>query len=802
MFATRPKPAFILILWLGLFFWAPLVQGQTPEAPASPSPVELMVKGMLSESTELALRQEYAAALLKNPEAYPALIDILKSSNNHTTKKILCQSISQLTGSYLDFTDSPLLPKEFINPLLDLMRIDDTETNNWAARAVLKCSNGVVHELAMLVQNSDEPERARLAGITALKLVPSQESVQALAKLLTDDQATVRQMASDSICEMLYLRKPLNIKEFDENVLPGLLKLKQQTFLMWLLELRQKQIMQYESSNIKLQQEAEKWRKTYLAGETDKFETLKIKERLAMLTTYLSNNTEEAFRLWAIQRIIQWNKSTLPIEEKSPAQILKLIEPELSDPVSRVRQLAVESLTTFDIELVRPYGVQLLKLLETEQIPEVQTTLLNTLGAMEYVQALEPALTYWERSENKLVSAAAVKTMGRLLPALDRQQTETVIQSLAKYYPAKIQWLEPRRELILTIEILADNPQNREMMTKLFGELLNRSLKDSGSDVRSHAIYTLIKLAKKDCLSILLEARLFEDPDPTVRFALLTAFDAYGDSTHLSLLKDRYLAETDIDIKKHFLDTLTKILSGMSLNEVYNWSTPLFADDSLLPLQERLVGSMVRRLESLQTENKAIPADLETGILKLQIQLAKRQQANDILVTSYLRLIKIAASEEEKNQYRQLVLSNLLDNGNDKNITLARPETLILLSQSAASHKVVLDKLAGLSNDQADSLYRRARMVADFITPLTQYPDEALKKQWSEMTHKLLVELLNHQELMLTQTKNHDPRIIELMKVFDERFVKFPANGTVDERIVFLQNIHHAMTVKNPPSNS
>jgi len=144
-----------------LFFSAPLLSqesptpsdtpaAEVPSASATPAPAEdtgkidVMKNVLLSETVEQPLRQDQARELLKDQNAHPALIEILNSDQNISAKIIICQTIAAKSSQLLpSISNNSYIPATFIDPLFKNLKTENPELSDWAAKALVRCHDGV-----------------------------------------------------------------------------------------------------------------------------------------------------------------------------------------------------------------------------------------------------------------------------------------------------------------------------------------------------------------------------------------------------------------------------------------------------------------------------------------------------------------------------------------------------------------------------------------------------------------------------------------------------------------------------------
>jgi len=436
---------------------SPLALAQNA-APEKPSKIDAMIQVVKNPDTPAQLRLANAQALLQDPQAHPTLIAVLQAPSDNGqahAQIIICRAIAGLNVDPLSVNRPvPVVPTTFIEPLFKILLADNPPLSMAAAHALVKCHDGVAKRLAQLVSDRARTAAQRLAGISALELIPGRQSVLTLADLLNDQDRLVRERAAAALAEMLYLVQPLDIQRFLETILPQLRRMDEPAFLHWLLERYKNRLRDVDRQFQENRQKKELWRERYLKAQTEKFNLIAgPDEKIKFLKDFLVNNQEELLRNWALERIMDWSKTTSVSTGPLAKQLVELLGPLIADPQPKIRQLTALALARLEFKVAQTTAPALLEQLKKETDPEARAALLSALGTFEATEALTPALAFLNQDPNSQpvqVFQEAVRAIGKICSAkaktLAPEQIEQITMQLAQTFPPHQDNLELRSE--------------------------------------------------------------------------------------------------------------------------------------------------------------------------------------------------------------------------------------------------------------------------------------------------------------------------------------------------------------------
>lgn len=786
-----------------LFFWVctgsvRISMAQQKETPTPPSTVEIFIQTLLNEETPQELRELHAGSLLANPNAHQALIDkVLTSEGNLSAKVIVCRMIAKGNWgrSGLGLSSAAQVPKVFCEPLFAVLFQSDPELTRWAGPALVRCHNGVAKKLSEIITDPKRPAAQRIAGMSALKLIPGKEAVLNLASLLKDQEDEIRQQAAIALAEMLYFPVPLDIEEFMSFYLPEIRKTDEVTFFRWLNDRQQLRLNQANSEMIAIRRQAETLKERISKAEEEKFVLAKSpEEKLQLLAGNLKKDQEEFLREWAMNQVIQWSNTTALRSGELTSQVIELVKGYISDSNPQVRQSTAQVLGYLDPETVRLASAELLlNQLGSETDTSAKAAQLVTLGKIGYTKTLEPALKLWEKSRNVQVAASAVDVLGRIASTSDTPTVQRVIDSLAENFGRWKDSTEVRVALIKSLKKMAEIPESQLLLWAKFNVFLPESLANKNATVRSQAVEAFVQLRAANALPVFLNTthNMLNDPDSSVRFAVINAIKAFGDKDHLDLLRQRRLEELkteNFDVASLLEGAMEAILNSLSIESTYNWSVGLIdTDEDEKVLYQQASGLLWKKI--VQADTDSVKVALAHRILALEGQ-ARTSQANKLYrdaVKWYRMLLALDLPATQRMGYQKAVLDLVLTNDNAEVLTAAGPIITPQLERSADTlgQVAAMYDTFDLKNDL--QLSRSVTIVMTLIVPLKSYPNDNLRKAWQKRRAGLALAILERQVKLLREKGQVTKENITIMTTLVPELAAYPYEKDVDQRKAALE---------------
>ncbi len=775
----------------GLIFslLAPPIIGQ--EQPPIPTKNQAMIQVLTSETTDPPLRLQQAQALLQDPESYPALIQLFEQPNRIDTKIILCQAIASLAGQTVP---PPSLPsaqtKVFIDPLLGALYSGHEELSRWAGKALAAGHDGIVNRLTDTALDPEAPLPNRLAAIQSLQWIPNRNAALILAALLDDPQPVLAAAAEDILRQMLDISVSVYREQIKSQYLPLLQNMTDQEFLQRQLLFRENQLSLSRRKIEDIRQSEKLWQSRYFRMLDGEFEKLPDEAaRLNYLQHILRDQTDESLRLWALQCIDNWCSGAAVQTGPAAASLVELLTPYISDPQEAIRFHAITSLGKL-VNASQPVAPNLQMQLSQEQSPPNQAAILDVLGTLVYLPAVEAAVEFLD-SPHPAVAAQAARALGKMcsapLSSLTEKQVISILQHLAGCYKRWPQATDIRKEVILAMAPIGAQEKYRAHVITHFDAILKTALRDSDQAIRRSAVQALAALHRHQALPTLLqEQNLLNDPSPAVRFAVIDAIKNFGGIPHLTLLRERLSSETNVDTAESLRGAFLQIVSALPLSDIFSVTQSLANASSPNEqlLFEQAVLSLWEKITQAKTAGQAVDPAQEIFALKSQADLAVKHNQIPQAMKWYESLLNTNLVEEKKDLYRlaliQLALQNREDDALNEN---PRREFQKLFPRPASKQALDLIEEQCRTPDPSDEsqILRSARILADWIVPLKTFPDEEIRQKWTQRVREVTLLLIERGEHNLDAGKEN-PALPAILPKLDPRLTAYPLSESPEKR--------------------
>ncbi len=814
-----------LLCWVGLL--CATIKAQTPPpAVETPSKNDLMIQVVRNPDTPLELRQANAQALLQDPQAHSALIEIFQTGSDNgdiTARIIICQAIAALNNELVIDQSVRAVPKSFIEPLFQSLLSGHTELSSWAAQALVKCRDGVSERLAGLVADTSDTPAHRLAGIIALELIVDRRAVLTLAGLLNDDNAQIRGRAAAALSNMLYLPEPLNDEQFLNSTLPQLRKMNEPAFLLWLMSRQKARLRDINLRQQQDRQEATLWRKRFFQAQTEKFDLLvSPDEKLKFLKGYLVDQQEDLLRIWALERINDWCKTASVRVGPIAQQLVELLPRFIVDNQPQVRRLTALALAQLDYKIVHPTAEALLEQLEKETEPAVQAALLSALGTLESVPALEQArklLAEDPAGQVDIVVQEAARSVGKICGAqagaISAEQIEQITACLAQSYPRRDNSAGLRSEWVQAMKRIAEQEKFRPQANKHFKKILIQALDDPDPGICSPAVYALSELLDREVLPLLLtEPRnLLDNKDSeentvrfaTVRFAVLAAVEKFGGAEYLTPLRRRLDQETDPDVVHRIQGAFLKILESLGPDEIYQWALQLqTVGDKEEMLSVEVVRILWDKITKAKAASTAVEPEYEKFALSRQAEIAEQKNLPLQAVKWYQKLLALKVPEEHKDNYREKIVYLAVTNDSKEILQAAQVAMVEVIKRRPTVLTQIARACDALSPSDDKQLLRRAEIIAALIVPLPSkaLPSPEVAQSWQRRATETALALIEQQKKLLIETGGKEnPEAIRILARLDVRLTGYPSfDAPVEKRREALEKLR--LIIQSEPEKS
>lgn len=807
VFARRSIPTFLILTAIlapqtvGLMF----AQDPTTESEVPPG-IQAMVKTLLTESADPALRQLQAEALLQDDntvQAQQALIDILQSDNDVSAQIIICQAIAARPNPLLAAGHPTSLSADFIDPLFKALLGDNPKLSSVAAQALSKCRNGLTEKLSHMALNTKQSQSHRLAAISALTLLPGKEPILILADLLDETQpAAIRHRAAQALADMLLPNPTHNLGEFvrtfHRQYLPKIKKTDDTTFLLWQMERIQQELDLTKHDRDALKQQGQQWFDKYVEQLTGQFQAkAQSEERLVFIRAFLVDQPEPLLRVWALKRIHQWSTSESVQSDSIAQPVVKLIVPFISDPNPQVRQLTAETLSLLE-EHAKATAPTLMEQLGKEKDALAQAALIQALGTFEYLPAVTPALRLLNDSDSPAVVGQAARALGKIAasqtPLSETKPVEEISLSLAKRYNDFNDTAEVRLDFIRAIRNIAAQEQHLRLAKDTFNVILKEALNDSFDRIRSEAVYALAQIHREAVLDLLLQPKnLLDDPDTAVRLAVIGVIQSYPDKKSLLPLQQRLPLEDKVEVANLIVSAFGTILTTQPMSDVYDWVVQLIkstGNGSATKqgmLCDQAVGVLSEKLNQAKASEREYPMEYELLVLRHQAETAQRDHQPAIAVSRYLALIKLRPADvTQSNAWRQHVVRIALQTPQDETLLPQAQKldwNLLLAGAGAAGLLAEIDQRCQEALSNPDTAVEAARILVHLILPLKdRLPADSIGL-WDTRRIQAALALMDRLDTLLAdESAQEDPKILDLLGLLDSRLSDYPRTESVENR--------------------
>ena len=318
----------------------------------------------LLEGKSEQIRVDAATEMLFSEDrlAREILLEALKQTENSTARAAVCKALIQSRAS-----QQPVGGKEdFIEPLLEVLTTEIGEGAKLAGDATLIFEyEQISNQLEKIVTEASRPAKARANAIYALQLQPDMRATIRIIKLVDDPES---QVAAEAEKALRSLGIPVGKDaETRRQIIEELERKGRDEFLRdWLI--RQEDRMRHLETKLNL------WKGLYLSALGRIYDGIGDDAAKGKFLAEHLSSSESIVRLWALEKVSQWRKSTRP---KLPAELEPILVGLVSDAGREVR-LKTANLLSLMGELNS--AERLLEQLKIEEDEEVKIELFVALG--------------------------------------------------------------------------------------------------------------------------------------------------------------------------------------------------------------------------------------------------------------------------------------------------------------------------------------------------------------------------------------------------------------------------------------
>jgi HEAT repeat protein len=462
----------------------------------------------LLKGTSEQIRIDAATVMLFSEDALARkiLLEVLRQSENVTARVAVCKALSQARTEQKLIEDK----ENFIPPLFDILTTEVDESAKSAAEAILIFEYDQISKpLEGMVTDPSLSVKARLNAIYALRLQPD---VRAIFKLIDRLDDSDEEVAAGAEKALRFLGTPVGKDaEAREQIRSELERKGRDEFFRDLL-------IRQEAKMRELKKESDSWQERYLQSLEEIYNGISDDKAKGQFLVQPLGDSKEIIRLWALEKVSQWRKSTRP---KLPAELGPILVDLISDEDRDVR-LKTAKLLSLMGELNS--AERLLEQLKIEEDDEVKIELFAALGgACHYAflpdsrikiakeikkQTLEWAVKYLFEQEAKK-SQKGAEVIKKLLEqdGLTAGEVDRYLGMLSERYKEERERGEEalRGELLSAMAGLCAQSVYKAESAKRFSALFEEALRDEADLVREAAVGGVIYIDKASALRILRE---------------------------------------------------------------------------------------------------------------------------------------------------------------------------------------------------------------------------------------------------------------------------------------------------------
>jgi len=588
----------------------------------------------------------------ENPQAREILLDALKQKENMSARVAVCTALSRARAS-----QKPIQNKEdFIQPLLDILTVGDSDVAKLAAEATLIFKYDQIQpQLEKIATEAALP--ARLNAIYALKLHPDMRAVIKLIELLGEPESRVS-TESEKCLNSLGIEVGKDAESRNQKI-QELKRAGQEAFL-------RNMIIRQEIEMRKLGTELSLWQGRYISALNELYNAISDDAAKCKFLARHLGNSEAVVKLWTLELVSQWWKGP-----GTKSNLLTELGPVLINLISdQDRNVRLRTARLLSLMGELNSAQRLLEQLKTEQDEEVKLELFVALGAACYyaalpnsginiqkeirTQTLEWAVRYLsEQNPTKAQNGAEVlkKLLGQ--DGLTSAEADKYLALLAeKYKSCKKEDGSLRGELLSAMSSLCvPQSAHSSLSKKRFRPLFEEALGDKTDLVREAAVMGLINIDKMRALERLRKG-FTNDPSMVIRQKLIELASEVGGQEDLSWLAEKIGSNAE---SQPAWQAMLKIFQRGGVEVLKNWVAQFSSQSTQTKFSDEQKISFMEIVErKAATENKTkMLKEAQTELANLYIKKGQFERA-----AGYLdRLYQAAPAADEK----EAILPKLLD---------------------------------------------------------------------------------------------------------------------------------------------
>lgn len=697
-----------------------------PEGPEAPQVSQEAVNNQLkinhwtlSNSTDEQIRIDTAMELLENalPAARQILLDALNSTDNAAATSSVCKAINKYRSS------SNLIPRreEFIQPLMNILKSQNSEIARLAAQATLIFNyREIKNHLDQIIKDSESADTAKRNAVYALQIRPDRETVLQLIDMLNSDDAVISSAAVGALQEWLPIGDD---KQRWQKIRRDIERGR--------LDIVRERVLSQQDKVRRLNEDVLKWQKKYLTSLDNIYLAMADDNVRAKFVAENLTFEQTSVKLWAIEKINMWQKSgkLLPLDvlQKPLASLVSD-----SDPAVRIASVKLLGLLT-NINSASALFEQL----QTETLGDVKTEILIALGHVcnfalspgsevqinpqVRIETLKTAVEFFKDS-NPVISAEVIRNL-LLQNGLEMSEVKPYFEFIAGNY-SKAEDDQVRIRLIEEMERLCGGDSfYRATAGEVFREIFLAALNDKNNLVAAPAVSGLLKIDQAGAFEILKSQGFTGHSSSKIRTELISAAGQIGtaqDLEWLAALADN--AETDVE-RQRAADAMMNIFQYCQTDVLISWAQKLYDggksqnDELLLAKARTLFETAEKKAEAQQDVNSLV-------LLRRTLADSYAEALQFAAAAKYYGMLLQSATDVNE---RELLTANLLD----MNIRGGQAESAkqllanILLSNDIGEDKKVskvLDKYFSENQNKERTAKMFRAIVSIQLAEANKYP--------------------------------------------------------------------------------
>jgi len=534
------------------------------------------------------------------------------------------------------------------------------------------------------------------------------------------------------------------------------------------------------------------WQKRFLEAKTKAFNKITDpKVKFKTIATALEGK-DVVIQNWALQNTFQWSGISGVQTGDLALPIATMVAGYISsnDPTNRLIAATILDQLTGAAYTFAP---DILKQLKIEQVPAIQIEQLKLLGTLAYL----PALNFTDQllnSKNIHIKIQSALSIGRICEQADKANTAILIKPivvhLSQCYHDANGEADLRKALINAMRKITVTKTYDALQDDYFRELLIEALDDISPQVRREAAITISLKYQANALPIFLnrEMPLLNDPDTSVRYAVMNTIEKYGSDIYLDIIFKRLQIEDHEDARGKLTNTFCNIAEPLTIEKIYKWTKEIKSviiqdnQNALVPLFKRILTIINKKIaQNKLQEIKTLPA-IEYNTLISQFHYPP--------------------SDKRKDELANLIIVFAIDHLNT-NIKLDEPINIILndLKQAKPILSRWLIVKERLKPKQPPSLTALLTQLKIF-TNLIYHVEKSLPKNEVKSINLIKINLA---QMIVEQSFATDPidlsnidNNLEQLIQLNQMFADYPKTGKQAQQIIFLKQFTKKIPLPTP----